>query len=225
MHDTLRVLNESPDFDMSLQSAEGFDVLSHMLSPGFTRNEGVSPGFKYLLYQEDVMLDLNRIDGSGRTLLMKATMAKGYPRHTELLLRLGADPAMRSHDGKTALHFAAMILENEEQSMLIENTKLLIDKGADLHSLDAEGWTPTDLVRQMNSHDAIPKWRRILEATGVNWMTFLEREAEVHFGADINRRRLVADLFTSLSWYSVALPLTAVLLSACVMCWMICSRQ
>lgn len=57
----------------------------------------------------------------------------GAVRVAQLLLEAGSDPNHRNKDGRTALHFVADS---------VENTRLLLDKGAQVNAADRGGMTP-----------------------------------------------------------------------------------
>lgn len=80
--------------------------------------------------------DLNRRH-AGLTPLLVATRdsLRGRPDAVMTLLANGADPRAADHEGRTALHFAALVAEPDVAA-------LLIDAGADIDVLNRDGYSP-----------------------------------------------------------------------------------
>ncbi len=66
----------------------------------------------------DAGLDLDAPGGAGLTVLMRAVL-RGQAVSVEWILSAGADPDVRTHDGKTALDFARQIDRPELVDLLI----------------------------------------------------------------------------------------------------------
>ena len=84
--------------------------------------------------------DVNEIgDDKGNTPLTAvfARRSTRHPTFLEALLKAGADPNKANSDGKTALHLAVCINEDDLGSI-----KQLISAGADLEACDSDGMTP-----------------------------------------------------------------------------------
>jgi ankyrin repeat protein len=83
----------------------------------------------------DYMKDVNIKNSRGQTPLH---LAVGLPSVVEKLLLRGADPNARDVDGRTPLHYAALMCRREEAELLID----LVD----LNVKDNEGNTPLDIA-------------------------------------------------------------------------------
>ena len=63
----------------------------------------------------------------------------GHRNIVGLLLKYGADVNIKSHDGRTSLHWAAF----RDNVQLIE---FLLENGADRTLVDKDGWNPLDIA-------------------------------------------------------------------------------
>lgn len=87
--------------DMRAVDAHGWDSLHHGAVRGLTR-------YCDYLVASSAGLPINSADAEGITPLMKAC-AHGFSDTAEMLLRHGADPRLREHKGRTAVHFAVQL--------------------------------------------------------------------------------------------------------------------
>ena len=81
-------------------------------------------------------------------------------RHDELvrrLLRHKADPNLTDSDGKSALHWWALVRRNDRPALALG--PLLVRKGADPHLADQSGKAPLDYARELGD----PRLRETLE--------------------------------------------------------------
>lgn len=79
-------------------------------------------------------------DGSDNTLVC-ATIHES-PELVKLFLDKGVKPDSTLYDGRTALYFAAMNVENSDREKRAQVMQLLIDRGADVNACDQFGITP-----------------------------------------------------------------------------------
>ena len=73
---------------------------------------------------------------------------KGYRDIAELLIRYGAEIDQQHGNGGTALMFAAMFGRNEL-------VKLLVDNGADIHLVEKNGLSASELALHQNNLKAL----------------------------------------------------------------------
>ena len=85
---------------------------------------------------------VDSVDGSGRSVLMKAC----YSAHSDLvtkLLELGASVDLRDCGGSTALRWVCECIdEDKEEADLLECATALLDARADVNAADLSGTTP-----------------------------------------------------------------------------------
>ena len=82
----------------------------------------------------------------------------GHPAYIEALARAGADLELADPDGRTALHWAAMVRPDV--------FPLLLRLGADPEARDDEGKTPMDYARE---NRALQPWERVKEGWTPWW--------------------------------------------------------
>ena len=80
------------------------------------------------------------VDSKNRRGATALVWALGDPAKVKLLLAAGADPRIKTVEGRTPLHVAA------GQSALPEVARMLIEKGADVNAMDVAGMTPLHLA-------------------------------------------------------------------------------
>jgi len=111
--------------------------------------QGCLPGCEDVL-QELIErgVDLDAQDKNGRTALHQAIDHCASFRHMETLLRAGANPNLQDRWGNTALHLAVRMLN---QKMV----NLLLERGADVDSLNNSGDTPLHGLTSSGSRPSI----------------------------------------------------------------------
>ncbi|KAK3757516.1 hypothetical protein RRG08_050398 [Elysia crispata] len=106
--------------------------------------------------------DVNEIGDDEGNKPLTAVFARRSTRHPtflEAFLKAGADPNKANSDGKTALHLAVCINEDDLGSI-----KQLISAGADLEACDSDGMTPLLLAARA----WLPEVIKLLKECGAN---------------------------------------------------------
>lgn len=180
LEQTVRILVEHTDIDMSGESSEGDTFLNLAMNSPLGRL--VVGRLSRNIITE---FDLDHRNAQGKTLLMQeasnTTGIAEWSNVTKNLRALGADldakvlekPDTSPRDiGATALHFAA--------ASCLEKARHLLSQGANPHAISSSGHTATDRVLQVESIAQFLRWRRILLELGFDMQAFVRAEIDVH---------------------------------------------
>lgn len=180
LEQTVRILVENTDIDVSGESSEG-DTFLHLaikrplgkLLVGWLSRKIVTE------------FDLDHRNAQGKTLLMQQAsntdIFPDWPNVSKNLRALGADFDARVMEkrgtsprdiGATALHFAA--------EFCLEKTRYLLSQGASPHAMSAKGHTATDRILEFGSFLKFVRWRKILRELGFDLKAFVREEIDIH---------------------------------------------
>ena len=93
---------------------------------------------------------VDTLDANGMTALHVAASNSSATVFNLLIRHSAFVDSPRSHDGRTALHFAAAAHLGDVTNRIA----LLLEAGADPSAQDKQGWTPLHLATQQNSPEA-----------------------------------------------------------------------
>ncbi len=203
LEQTIRILVEHTDIELSGESSEG-DTVLHMA----VRNPISRPLFGWLSQKTSTEFDVDHRNGSGMTLLMSlASCTTYYPgclNNMKVLLALGADLDARALEkpetyprdiGARALHFAVVFYYPYDQvydffgefsgmdlpePYFFEKARYLLSQGASPHAMSATGHTATDRVIEFGSMFKFVHWRWILLELGFDLKAFVREEIDIH---------------------------------------------
>jgi ankyrin repeat protein len=150
----MRIVKQVPNLSLNVRSANGNTALHYMC------NRNTSPGIASLV---NVFLaqgaDPNVSNRAGETPLHRAVLnssADARPRLIATLLAAGANPNHMSSRQNTPLHFAVAMRRSD-------CLQPLIDGGADMSLVDADGRTPLEIAKRENFVEAVSILKRALD--------------------------------------------------------------
>lgn len=192
---TVRILVEYTDIDLSAESMEGITFLDRVI-----QNRAGRALVGWLSQKSSTEFDVDHRNAEGKTLLMQhvlyAVDMAGCLTNMKNLLALGADlearvlarPNTSPRDiGATALHFAAEIYHRSPTdichrlpTVLDKRARYLLSQGANPHAITSSGHTATDRILEQRSIDLFLHWRQTLVGLRFDLKAFLRAEIEAH---------------------------------------------